>query len=596
VGTDRARLGIDFGTAHTVAVLALPGRDPRPLLFDGSPLLPSAVCADPSGRLLIGRDAVHTAAAEPASFEPHPKRCIDDGTVLLGDREVPVTDLIGAVLRRVTAEATRAAGDPPTDVVLTCPAAWGTGRRRTLETAAASAAPTVRLLTEPVAAAHHFARVGDAFTEGTTALVYDFGAGTFDASVVRRTADGFHVLATEGLPDCGGLDIDAAIVTYLGAVLRDRDPAAWARLAAPTATADRRASRQLWDNVRAAKEMLSRATSTLIHVPLLDADVPLGRDQLEELAKPLLDRTVRAVRAALRDAAVDPAGLAAVFLAGGSSRIPAVTTALHRALGIAPTIVDQPELAVAEGAVDGSTVDDGAVRRTGPPAGPSTPAADPSWPAVAPTSVARTRTGRRRGLLAAAAAGAAVAVIAVTATVAAALAADDPPATDPAPNSAAAGQDPSRSAAPSPTPTIRYAAGIDPCLVGGWKLVSIQRTAKIDGVDVQLSGKGQQTAVFRADGTLWNRFDVTVEGKYRGDTWRENYRGTGETRYQAGNGTLLYSDPKATGTWRLDRNGRRNNGGKLTISLEASRYVCTATTLSLVSNSAMRFVRVRPST
>jgi molecular chaperone DnaK (HSP70) len=126
------RLGVDFGTSHTVAVLAWPDGRRGPLLFDGSPLLPSAVFADPAGRLLAGRDATHAARAQPERFEPHPKRRIDDGTVLLGDTELAVADLIGAVLQRVAAEAGRVAGAPIGQTALTCPAGWGQPRRQVL--------------------------------------------------------------------------------------------------------------------------------------------------------------------------------------------------------------------------------------------------------------------------------------------------------------------------------------------------------------------------------------------------------------------------------------------------------------------------------
>jgi molecular chaperone DnaK (HSP70) len=122
VESGRVRLGVDFGTAHTVAVVEIEGREPRPPLFDGSPLLPSAVCVDAGGRLLTGRDALHTALAFPESFEPHPKRCIDDGVTLLGEREVPVAELIAAPLRRVAAEAALVTGEPVAFGVLTCPA------------------------------------------------------------------------------------------------------------------------------------------------------------------------------------------------------------------------------------------------------------------------------------------------------------------------------------------------------------------------------------------------------------------------------------------------------------------------------------------
>ena len=67
-----ARIGIDFGTSHTVALMAWPDGRVRPLLFDGSPLLPSSVYAQPDGRLLVGRDAVHAARVDPSRFEAIP--------------------------------------------------------------------------------------------------------------------------------------------------------------------------------------------------------------------------------------------------------------------------------------------------------------------------------------------------------------------------------------------------------------------------------------------------------------------------------------------------------------------------------------------
>src|SRR5881394_774262 len=93
------RLGIDFGTSHTVAVLRWPDGRAKPLLFDGSPLLPSAVYVDAAGRFAVG-------------------------SVLLGGREVATVDLIGTVLRLVADEATRTAGERPAAVTITYPAAW----------------------------------------------------------------------------------------------------------------------------------------------------------------------------------------------------------------------------------------------------------------------------------------------------------------------------------------------------------------------------------------------------------------------------------------------------------------------------------------
>ncbi|WP_051800053.1 Hsp70 family protein [Catenuloplanes japonicus] len=154
------RLGVDFGSSHTAAVLRYPDGTRRPVLFDGFELLPSAVCRDSAGTLVCGRDALHVGHALPGSFEPYPKRCIDDDTVLLGPAEVPVADLVGTVLARVLDEARRVVGPRPLAVTLTHPAGWGPHRLATLLTAA-GAAPGLteaRLVAEPVAAGHALRR------------------------------------------------------------------------------------------------------------------------------------------------------------------------------------------------------------------------------------------------------------------------------------------------------------------------------------------------------------------------------------------------------------------------------------------------------
>ncbi|MER7003396.1 Hsp70 family protein [Dactylosporangium sp. NPDC000555] len=345
------RLGIDFGTSHTVALLAWPDGRVRPLLFDGSPLLPSAVFAQTDGALLVGRDAVHAARVDPARFEGSPKRRIDDGTVLLGDREVTVPALIGAVLSHVAQEATRVAGGPVAELTLTHPAAWGVSRRLALvEGAKLAGLPQPALMPEPVAAAHYFAGVlQKPLTGDQGLLVYDFGGGTFDASLVSRSGDGFDVRAVDGIDDLGGLDLDALIVEHARGQIDD--PAVWARLDGPQSTEDRRHRRMLWDDARIAKEMLSRTPAAALHVPIAAADVSVSREQFEDKARPLLEQTVRTTAAVMRWAGVDKDRLAGLFLVGGSSRVPLVATLLQRELGLAPTIIEQPELVVGEGSL-----------------------------------------------------------------------------------------------------------------------------------------------------------------------------------------------------------------------------------------------------
>src|SRR3954449_2068723 len=241
-GPKRHALGVDFGTSNTVAVARWPDGRARPILVDGSPLLPSAVYAEPGGTLAVGRDAVHSARLDPARFEPNPKRRIDDGLVLLGEHEFEVVDLVAGVLARVAEEWHRAVGPVRPDTTLTCPATWGATRRGLLAEASERAGlEGARLVAEPVAAATYFAEVlGRDVPIGSVVVVHDFGAGTFDASVVARTAEGFEVMAVDGRDDVGGLDVDAAIVAHLGATLSDTDAEVWQRLTEPGTLEDRR--------------------------------------------------------------------------------------------------------------------------------------------------------------------------------------------------------------------------------------------------------------------------------------------------------------------------------------------------------------------
>ncbi|WP_433219828.1 Hsp70 family protein [Dactylosporangium sp. CS-047395] len=335
----RLRLGIDFGTSTTIAMLQRPDARVQPLLFDGSPLLSSAVLLGPDGQLHTGRDAAHLARSAPERMEPNPKRRIDDTAVLLGDAEVGVRDLIVAVLGRVAREAARVAG-PVQDVVLTHPASWGQNRRALLTDAARHAGfVNIELVGEPTAAATYFAHTrGAGLPLGACVLVYDLGAGTCDVTLLRRTHTGFEQVASDGLNDVGGLDVDAAVIGFLQAT--------YGQLWTDPAT-----RRQLWDDVRSAKEMLSRASGTVVGIPALGREVPLGREQLEGLTRPVLRSTVAMTRALVNESGVGTAAIAGLFLVGGSSRIPLVATMLHEALGIAPIVAEQPELVVAEGSL-----------------------------------------------------------------------------------------------------------------------------------------------------------------------------------------------------------------------------------------------------
>jgi molecular chaperone DnaK len=345
-------LGIDYGTSNTVAMLRWPDGRVKPLLFEGSPLLPSAVFYSPDGELVVGSDAMHRARFEPARLEPNPKRRIDDAAALLGDREIPVVDMIAAALRHVAGEARRVTGGVLPRTALSHPAGWGPVRRTVLLDAARAAGfDDLVLVPEPSAAAHHLTTVsGQSPAVGQSLVVYDLGGGTFDASVVRRLPDGFEVVAVDGIDDLGGLDVDAVIVDWLRTRFGAERSEYWDRIAHPVEPHSRHQRRSLWDDARVAKEMLSRAPVVTMGVPDAGIDTQFTRDEFEALAQQLLARTIHTTTSLIRYAGFAPGGVG-VLLVGGASRIPLVATLLHHATGIAPIVTEQPELVVAEGAL-----------------------------------------------------------------------------------------------------------------------------------------------------------------------------------------------------------------------------------------------------
>ncbi|GAA0235004.1 Hsp70 family protein [Cryptosporangium japonicum] len=339
-------LAVDYGTSNTVAMLAWPDGRIRPLLFDGSPLLPSGVCLEHDGHLLAGRAAQRAGRVSPQSYEPNPKRRIDDVELLLGDRDVPVVTAIAATLDRVWQEVRRTLPAPPEQIVVTCPVAWGPARRAVLQDAAGRAGlPDVHLLAEPVAAATYYATEFDGRLPADGCLVvYDLGAGTFDVTVVRPTSE---PLAYRGLDTFGSLDLDALVVSIASDVIG----AAFAPLRAPRTLAEQRAFRALWSDASEAKEALSSRSSATLVVPIVDRDVVISREQFEELARPRLADTIDVTLQCVREARVPREQVSGLFLVGGGSRTPLIGTLLHRATGVAPTVLDQPELVVAEGAL-----------------------------------------------------------------------------------------------------------------------------------------------------------------------------------------------------------------------------------------------------
>ncbi len=346
-------LAIDFGTTYTAAAMAYRGRVDLARI-ESELRMPSALfwrepVPGASGTLILGAEAENWAAADPACFEPAPKRRIGDDRLRLGTAELGVVDAVGAILSRVAGAAIeQRGGSPPNVVCLTYPVRWGRHQcDQLLQAAACAKLSNTVLVAEPIAAAVHFGRAE--LEEGEYVAVYDLGGGTFDTAVLRRTANGFEIAGEPGGDEyIGGDYIDDRLYRH---VLGQLDAEQRSSLAGSTDRAWRQANRQLRREVRRAKEALSGTAECPIYVPPpVDRPLLVTVGELEELIAEPVGQTVDELERTIHDAGLSADRLAGAYLAGGSSRIPLITRMISARLGIVPKRLDDPKAVVALGA------------------------------------------------------------------------------------------------------------------------------------------------------------------------------------------------------------------------------------------------------
>jgi actin-like ATPase involved in cell morphogenesis/GTPase SAR1 family protein len=345
-------LAIDYGTTNTCAAIAGEGQAPELLEIEDQWRLPSLVVVDRDGRLRTGKAAKNLLKVDARRGERTPKRYLGSSLEIL-PIGISVVDAVAAVLARVAEAARKRQGGDPSRVVLTHPVRWEELRLERLRAAAEKVGlPDPELVPEPVAAALHFAAKRHV-EAGAAVAVYDLGGGTFDTAVLRSTGTGFDIAGQPGGDtEIGGERFDEALLRFVGERIAEIDADLWERLADPEDDRERAVQAiELRASVREAKEELSRELYAHVHVEPLQRDIRVTKDEFEGLIAQAVAETVEGMAETLTLAEVVPSELAALYLTGDSTRIPAIFRALHQRFApLEPTTWDDPKAVVALGA------------------------------------------------------------------------------------------------------------------------------------------------------------------------------------------------------------------------------------------------------
>jgi molecular chaperone DnaK len=375
-------IGIDLGTTNS-AVAVVIGGEPKILEnSEGTRTTPSIVALSKSNERLVGLLAKRQAVVNPKNTIYSIKRLIGrkfsdpevqrDKTwlpyniresknggveVQMGDRWYTPEEISAMILQKIKSDAEAKLGEKIENAVITVPAYFDDSQRQATKNAGEIAGLKVRrIINEPTAAALAY---GLNRKKSEQIVVYDFGGGTFDVSVLEVDFDSLggdvKVLATGGDTHLGGDDIDKRIMEYLVSEYKKTEGIDLSK--------DTLALQRLKEAAERAKHELSTVLETEINLPYITSDsngpkhflMKLTRAKLEDLSKDLIDRSIELVKAAVESDPPKGAGLKIsdideVILVGGQTRMPAIQEAVKKLFGKEPHKGINPDEVVAVGA------------------------------------------------------------------------------------------------------------------------------------------------------------------------------------------------------------------------------------------------------
>lgn len=349
-------LGIDFGTTNSL--IGYLDKDTPKLIPNSrdSLLTPSVVGMSETGDLLVGEAAKNQSIAFPDRTVSSIKRVLgEDKVITLGKEQFTPQEIAGAIIKRLKLDAEEHLGEIVEEAVITVPAYFSDAQRQAVKDAGEIAGFIVeRILNEPTAAALAYGLNSES---KDTIMVYDFGGGTFDVSIIRAREGAFRVLATNGDVQLGGDDMDWAIAEWLKKNFKKAE-----KVDLEGKEIDeiqkRVIQQRLKDAAETAKKDLSEHLETTINLPFIytESEEPkhlkttLTRTQMEEIVEPLVERTKKPLEQSMKDAKLKFEDLDSILLVGGTTRMPKVKQFVEDLVGKSLGHKVDPEQSVALGA------------------------------------------------------------------------------------------------------------------------------------------------------------------------------------------------------------------------------------------------------
>ena len=349
-------IGIDLGTTNS-AVAIIEGGAPKIIEnIEGNRTTPSIVAESKTGDRLAGlvakRQAVTNAentifgikrymghnfsdpeVTKDAGSSPFKISAGKDGgvNVALGGKDYRPEEISAMILQKIKSDVEAKLGEKITEAVITVPAYFNDAQRKATKDAGAIAGLDVkRIINEPTAAALAY---GFNSKKNEKIVVYDFGGGTFDVSVLEVADDVIEVKSTDGDSHMGGEDIDRKIVDYIATEFKKESGI--------DITKDSLALQRLKEAAEKAKHELSTTVDTEINIPFITSDasgprhllLKMTRATLEDIAKEFIDRSIEITKRAVESSPFSFNEINEIILVGGQTRMPAIVEAVKNTFG-----------------------------------------------------------------------------------------------------------------------------------------------------------------------------------------------------------------------------------------------------------------------